>query len=50
MEKSAQSHEIDFLTKRACWFEMGQMMKSEEPSPFPALTRIEVYGSEISVS
>lgn len=50
MEKSMQSHEIDFPAKRVCWLEMGQMVKSEEPSPFPALTQIEVYGREIGVS
>lgn len=28
------------------WLEMHSMVKSEEPSPFPALTQIEVYGRE----
>lgn len=50
MEKSMQPHEIDFPAKQVCWLEMGQMVKSEEPSPFPALTQIEVYGRELGVS
>lgn len=46
MEKSALPHEIVFPAKQVCWLEMNQMKKSEEPSPFPALTQIEVYGTE----
>lgn len=46
MEKSTLPHEIDFPAKQICWLEMDQMKKSEEPSPFPALTQIEVYGKE----
>lgn len=46
MEKSALPHEITFPARRICWLEMHHMIKSEEPSPFPALTQIEVYGKE----
>lgn len=46
MEKSMLPHEIGFPAKQVCWLEMDQMKKSEEPSPFPALTQIEVYGRE----
>lgn len=46
MEKSVLPHEINFPAKTVCWLEMNQMVKSEEPSPFPALTQIEVYGKE----
>lgn len=46
MEKSTLPHEIVFPAKQVCWLEMNQMKKSEEPSPFPALTQIEVYGTE----
>lgn len=46
MEKSVLPHEISFPAKTVCWLEMNQMVKSEEPSPFPALTQIEVYGKE----
>lgn len=47
MEKSALPHEMDFPAKQVCWLEMSRMVKSEEPSPFPALTQIEVYGREV---
>lgn len=46
LEKSALPHEIEFPAKRVSWLEMNHMVKSEEPSPFPALTQIEVYGRE----
>lgn len=47
MEKSALPHEIDFPAKQVCHLEMSRMVKSDEPSPFPALTQIEVYGREV---
>lgn len=47
MEKSRLPHETAFSPRQVCWLEMGRMVKSEEPSPFPALTQIEVYGREV---
>lgn len=47
MEKSALPHEVEFLSRQVSWLEMNHMVKSEEPSPFPALTQIEVYGREV---
>lgn len=46
MEKSVFPHEIVFSPKRVCWIEMNHMVKSDDPSPFPALTQIEIYGKE----
>lgn len=48
MEKSSKPHEITFAEKQISWLEMHDMKKSEEPSPFPALTQIEVYGREVN--
>lgn len=47
MEKSARPHEITFEEKQITWLEMHDMKKSDDPSPFPALSQIEVYGREI---
>lgn len=47
LEKSRKPHKIIFDKKRISWLKMHDMKKSEEPSPFPALTQIEVYGTEI---
>lgn len=44
MEKSVKPYEIIFEKKEISWLEMYDMKKLEAPSPFPALTQIEVYG------
>lgn len=46
LQKLEGPQEIVFEEKRISWLEMCDMKKSEEPSPFPALTQIEVYGKE----
>lgn len=50
MEKSELPHEITFPIRQISWLEMNHMVKSEDPSPFPALTQIEVYGMEVGGS
>lgn len=47
MEKSERPHELLFEKRVVSWVEMHDMKKSEDPSPFPALSQIEVYGWEI---
>lgn len=49
MEKSKKPHEIVFPARKTSKVTMKQMLKSEEPSPFPALSQIEVYGHEIEL-
>lgn len=49
MEKSSKPHVLSFPTKTISWVEMHDMKKSEEASPFPALTQMEVYGTEHKV-
>lgn len=44
MEKSAKPHEICFEKRTVSWIEMHDMKKADDPSPFPALSQIEVYG------
>lgn len=44
MEKSSLPHEFLFEEKEISWVELSNLIKSEEESPFPALTQIEVYG------
>lgn len=46
LQKLEGAQEIIFEEKKIIWLEMCDMKKSEEPSPFPALTQIEVYGKE----
>jgi hypothetical protein len=47
MEKSSLPHEFRFEKKKISWVKFGQLIKSEEESPFPALTEIEVYGVDL---
>lgn len=50
MEKSALPHTIEFPQKQVTWLTMDQLVQSEEPSPFPALSQIEVYGREAGIT
>lgn len=46
MEKSEYAHCLTFEKKTISWLTLNQLIQSEDPSPFPALTQIEVYGVE----
>lgn len=46
LQKSTQPHEITFETKRVTALSFKNLIKADDPSPFPALTQIEVYGQE----
>lgn len=47
MEKSlAKAHVVNFDPKTIEWVKMKDMIKADDPSPFPALTQLEVYGKE----
>jgi len=47
MEKSERPHELQFEEKVITWIEMHDMKKADDPSPFPALSQIEVYGKDL---
>lgn len=44
MEKSYDSHELILNSKKISWVRMQNLIKADDPSPFPALTQIEIYG------
>lgn len=44
MEKSRDPHELIMDRKTISWVRMEKLMKADDPSPFPALTQIEIYG------
>lgn len=46
MEKSVESHVFAIERKNITWVKLGELIKADDPSPFPALTQIEVYGTE----
>lgn len=46
LEKSELGQVITFEAKTIEWLELCDLIKADDPSPFPALTQIEVYGVE----
>ncbi len=46
MKKSNLPHEFTFEQKEISWVELNNLIKSQEESPFPALTQVEVYGMD----
>lgn len=44
LEKSAKAHVLTFPEKEITWIELCKLIKADDPSPFPALSQIEVYG------
>lgn len=47
LEKSCRGHVLTFPEKEITWVTLCNLIKADDPSPFPALTQIEVYGSVI---
>lgn len=46
LEKSRLPHELTVPGKKITWVRLEKLMKADDPSPFPALSQIEVYGRE----
>ncbi|MEF9958474.1 MAG: carbohydrate-binding protein [Niameybacter sp.] len=44
--KTDKAQEIQFEAKMIEWVEIGNLIKADDPSPFPALSQLEVYGQE----
>lgn len=45
MEKSVKPHVFPIVKKGITWLKLGELIKADDPSPFPALSQIEVYGT-----
>lgn len=45
MEKSVKPHVFQIEKKGITWVTISQLIKADDPSPFPALSQIEVYGT-----
>lgn len=46
LDKSSKAHEICFNQKEVEWVRLENLVKAEDPSPFPALSQFEVFGYE----
>ena len=44
MEKSVKPHVFSIEKNQITWLKIGNLIQSDDPSPFPAMTQIEVYG------
>lgn len=47
LEKSSRGHVLTFPEREITWIELGNLIKADDPSPFPALSQIEVYGTNV---
>lgn len=45
LEKSRFAHVLEFEKKQITWVEISRLIKADDPSPFPALSQMEVYGT-----
>lgn len=43
-KKVAEPHVFEIKREGIRWLKLGKLIKADDPSPFPALTQIEVYG------
>lgn len=46
LTKTGGPQEFPISRKGITWLKLGNLIKADDPSPFPALTQIEVYGAE----
>lgn len=46
MEKSVKPHVFTLKKKNITWLKLSDLIKADDPSPFPALTQIQVYGKD----
>ena len=47
-KKCGEPHIFDIKKQGITWLKLGELIKADDPSPFPALTQIEVYGKNSS--
>ena len=45
MEKSVKPHVFAVEKRQITWLRLSDLKKTDDPSPFPALTQVEVYGT-----
>ena len=47
LEKGGHAQTFTFEPKQVSWLKLSDLKKADDPSPFPALTQVEVYGTEL---
>ena len=46
LQKSAKAQRFKLLSRSVEWIQLHDLIKADDPSPFPALTQIEVWGRD----
>lgn len=46
LEKTGMAQEFTFEKRKIEWLTLGNLIKADDPSPFPALVQMEVWGQE----
>lgn len=49
LEKSYEPHKLSIARKNITWLRLDNLIKADDPSPFPALTQIQVFGTDSKV-
>ena len=49
LKKTAAGQRFSFPSRRAEWVVLDSLIKADDPSPFPALTQMELWGRDINV-
>lgn len=47
LTKTPEPQYININNRRVEWVRLGELIKADDPSPFPALSQIEVFGHEV---
>ncbi len=47
LEKRVKPHILPMEKRRIKWLKLSELIKADDPSPFPALSQIEVYGRDV---
>jgi hypothetical protein len=50
LEKTAAGQSFSFPPRKVEWVVLDSLVKADDPSPFPALTQLELWGSECGPS
>lgn len=49
LKKTGKAQIIEIPEKKLEWIQLEKLIKADDPSPFPALTQLEVYGRELQM-
>ena len=48
LSKSSLGQVLAFEPNKITWVRLSNLIKADDPSPFPALSQIEVYGRDVT--